>query len=180
MGNKYTSFADSLEAANRQKRLTEMTALNGCKEDLSDVNFKVCGNSMSKTAIVGGLTLFLGAGASIMIKSRVAGAKSDGFTTVDYVFFGLIVVMVVLVALMLFIESRKKPVEVRGKVMYYGEKSYSSDMISHVECTSLNKIKVHSKGKVVCSFSWALDNGEMFMAWARKCNIVILDKRSPM
>lgn len=175
MGNRYSGLADGIEARRQAKLQTERTAFSNCKEDLSDISFEVKGSSGSVKAmlpLIGAMLLFV---TYFIIKYSRGDTKemASSFTFV----FGAFAVMLVIVSVALFVTSKKPPVIVRGKTVSVGDLSLTSDQISHVECTSMNQIKIHSKGKKVCVFSWHEDNGELFMAWARKCKIVILDKR---
>lgn len=175
MGNRYSGLADSIEASRQAKLQTEKTAFANCKEDMSDVSFEVKGSADSVKAMLPLLGSFLLFVAYFIIKYSRGDSEemASGFTFV----FGVLAITFIIVSIAMFVTGKKPPVIVRGKTLSVGDLSLTSDMISHVECTALNQIKVHSKGKKVCVFSWNEDNGELFMAWARKCKIVILDKR---
>lgn len=159
----------------QQKLEAEKTAFSNCKEDLSDVLFEVGGHDASGKAtlcILGFVLLFA---ARFIVKytfddlSEMAGA-------LNFVFI-VIIVCLAIFGVWFFVTDRKPPILVNGKSVKQGDKIWTNKDISHVECTSLNKIKVHSRGKVIFSFSWEVEDSELFLAWARKCGIVILDKR---
>lgn len=173
--NALDEYAEKMNARKQQRLAAEKTAFANCNEDMSDVNFQVQGSADSTKAvfpIIGAIALF-----AAFFVIRIAHGDSKEIKSGLIFVFGVIAVLLVICGVYMFVTSKHPVVSVRGKTVTCNGKSWTNTDFSHIECTAMGKVKVHSKGKVVLSFQWENEGAELFIAWARKLGIVLLDKR---
>lgn len=159
------------------KLAAEKTALNGCREDMSDVSFEIGNSSYSLKIFAGIVILAVVFGGRILIRRMVGGSELS-MSVMDKAFWILIGCIAVLTVVSAIAQSKRPRISVSGKTLFFGERSWSSDEISHIRIGKLfERIEVYSKGKKILSFPWEMDNSEIFIAWTKKCGIPLVDRR---
>lgn len=173
--NAFDEYADKMNARKQQRLAAEKTAFANCKEDMSDVRFDVKGSTASVKEllpIIGAIVLF----AAFFIVKFARGDSQEMKNGLVFVFV-VVGILLLICGVSMLVSSKRPAVSVRGKTVSCKDKSWTNAELSHIECTAMGKIKAHSKGKVVFSFPWETEGAELFLAWAGKLGIVILDKR---
>lgn len=155
----------------------ESTAFNNCRDDMSDVSFEI-GKSSYSTKIFGAIALFAVIFGVRIIIRRFVGNPDMTFSSGDTLFWCFIALIIVLVIFTVFKESKRPPISVSGKTLFYNGDCWKTNEISCVKCTKwFERVEVYSNGKKVVSFPWEMDNSELFIAWVKKCGIVFEDYR---
>lgn len=160
-----------------EKRNAESTALNGCRSDLSDVNFAV-GNSSYTAKAFGMIVVFAVVfGGRIFLRRRI-GNPEAGLSGIDIGFWILIGCILLVAIISALTQKTRASITVSGKTVFYGGNCYTSDEISLVKVTRwMERVEVYADGKRVIRFPWELDNSEVFIAWTKKCGIAFEDNR---
>lgn len=155
----------------------ESTAFNNCRPDISDVSFEI-GKSSYSVKIFGAIVLFALFFGVRIIARRYVGNPDMKLAAGDIVFWCFIGLLLILVIFSIIKESKRPPILVSGKTLFYNSDCWSSDEISYVKCTKwFERVDVYSGEKKVLSFPWEMDNSELFIAWVNKCGIVFEDNR---
>lgn len=162
----------------RQEKLdAENTALNGCRSDLSDVNFTV-GQSSYTAKVFGAIALFAIVFGGRVFLRRQIGNPEAGLSATDIGFWILVGCILVFAAISAMMSRKRSGITVSGKTVFSGGNCWTSDDISLVKITRwLERVEVYSDGKKVITFPWEYDRSEVFIAWVKKCGIALEDKR---
>lgn len=157
----------------RQRLMLEDTALDGCREDLSDVSFEIGRGSATQnfTAPVCALVVI------IAIRSIIRQMATGGLRITGVIILVLSLLFAAFTVFSIINSKRSGKIKVTGKTVSCGNKCWNSSDIARVECTSLSQIKVYSYDKKIFSFSWDKPNAEVFIAWVKKCWIQLDDNR---
>lgn len=131
------------------KREAEKTALDGCRDDLSDVDFKIKAERFTYNLSALPFDVCLFSALFLLIFNKF----DDLFTPRIHV--------------------------VKDK-LFYKDKCFKCSQISHMICTKFGNVKVYSRGKVIAKAAGVDENSEKLIAWARKCKIIILDRREEL
>lgn len=159
------------------KLAAEDTALNGCRGDLSDVQFEIKYPAGTYKIILAAAAFFGFFGIRLILR-RSVGNPDFKLSALDIGFFVLLGLMVMLAVVSIILSKKKSNVTVAGKSVFYNGNSWTSDEISCVKCSKfLEHISVYSAGKKIFSFPWTMENAEIFIAWTKKCGIVFEDNR---
>lgn len=159
------------------KLAAENTAFNNCRPDMSDVSFEI-GKSSYSVKIFGAIVLFALFFGVRIIARRYVGNPDMKLSAGGIVFWCFIGLLLILVIFSIIKESKRPPISVSGKTLFYNGDRWSSDEISYVKCTKwFERVDVYSGEKKVLSFPWEMDNSELFIAWVNKCGIVFEDNR---
>jgi hypothetical protein len=166
-----------MKNARLTKLAKEKTAFNNCSDDMSDVKFEL-GKSCYSTKIFAMIVLYAVVFCGrIFLRRHIVNPNME-MPVSDIVFWIFIGVILLYVIISTIMQSRRKSISVNGKKLCYNGGCWTSDDISYVKCTKLlERIEVFSKGKKILSFSWELDNSELFIAWVKKCGIMFDDNR---
>lgn len=160
-----------------EKLAAEKTAFKNCQADMSDVNFEI-GKSSYSAKIFGAIVVFAIFFGVRIYARRFVGNPAMKLSAGDIIFWCFIGLLLILVISTLIKESKRPPISVWGKTLFYNGNCWSSDKISYVKCTKwFERVEVYSDGKEVLTFPWEMDNSELFIAWVNKCGIVFEDNR---
>ncbi len=162
----------------KQKRRAELHALDGCREDMSDVKFSLeppKGTAKAVLALLGLTALLVLIFFIKRLPSRSVGIGSGKAGPM----LALIAVMAAAILLMIFFDSKKARLSVEGKIIYYKDKAFRAKDISLVKIDKAGYIKIFSGNDIVLKASYADENSEKLIAWAKKCGIALSDERTP-
>ncbi len=148
----------------------ENTALDGCREDMSDVYFKV-GGSASLNTLKWSVLLIAFPAFRIWLRS------GEETRSTDMALMFVIAVLTIAVTAAAYISKKKGFITVSGKTVSYNGNCWTDSDISYVICSSFGCIQVYSAEEKILSFLWETDNSELFIAWVKKCGIAFVDKR---
>ncbi len=149
----------------------ENTALDGCREDMSDVCFKV-GGSASLNTLKWAVPLIAFPALRILLRR---GGETRG---ADIILMVMIAFLTIAVAAAAYVSKKKGFITVSGKTVSYNGNCWTDSDISYVVCSSFGCIEVYADEKKILSFLWETDNAELFIAWVKKCGIAFVDKRT--
>jgi hypothetical protein len=68
-------------------------------------------------------------------------------------------------------------IHIKKDRLFYKNRCFGCKEISHIVFKKYGKIKIYSRGKVVAKASCADGNTQKLIEWAKKCKIIVLDKR---
>ncbi len=178
MNGPLSELSSGLTEQQKLKRRAELHALDGCAEDMSDVKFTLAPPKGQAKAVMTIFGVIAGFAAVFFIKrlpSKAVGAGSGKALPI----FLFIAVMALIIFMMIFADSKKARLSVEGKIIYYKNKAWKAEDISHIEINNSHEIKIFSNGRLVIRASQADENSEKLIAWAKKCSIPTQDKRTP-
>lgn len=160
-----------------EKLHAEKTALNGCRSDLSDVNFEIGKNSYT-AKVFGMIVLFAAVFGGRIFLRRMIGNPEAGLSAIDIGFWVLIGCILIFAVVSALTSRKRASITVSGKTVFSKGNCFTSDEISLVRVTRwLERVEVYVDGKKVIVFPWEMDHSETFIAWTRKCGIAFEDKR---
>lgn len=169
-------MAGQMEQLKKKKRYDEIHAFD-CL-NVEDANF-VVGAGKNYTAPIAisifvMVTIYIG--SSIIKDTYIMGKEPDLAELA--VPIGIILMTALLCGALVIYSFVRPQLAVQGREFFFGKNWYKAEQVWEMHIARQGQITVSVEGKKLVTYGLLDNNSEKLIAWARKCDVPIIDERS--